>query len=48
MIPQAGDLSNKNFTFRGMPYTIDLILVERKTGLLFWRGLFLPGQGPSR
>ena len=39
--PQVGDLSNKNFAFRGMPpYTIDLILVERKTGDSFFEGVY--------
>ena len=38
--PQAGDLSNKNFTFRGMPYTIDLILVKRPAASFFGGVLF--------
>ena len=38
--PQAGDLSDKDFRFRGMTYTIDLILVEPKAASFFGAVLF--------
>ena len=46
MIPQVGDLSNKNFTFRGMPYTIDLILVERPAAASFFGGVLFSLTSP--
>ena len=44
--PQVGDLSNKNFSFREMSYTIDLILVERKTGDSFFEGVYFSLTSP--